>query len=272
MSYCYFHGIIPVSAGRRVQTVRGNGSVVWHTVYDSMFYTESREVVDGVFRTFSPASESLLPDNSLLIANGKFAFPFLFDGSDDTSSFMIDSMHFNLFVLDTAQENYDSFLPVDDVPSITLLGNVIGSMVQMGDGAKAVDVRVNVYISGKMMDCIIRCVLFLLAYRLLICFRCRFPPSPRWAKLNMPIAGSVIMIFGRPYSITSGNNSNLLIVTVEDIVYNPGSMHILAESKSDASASPRRLQVRKKLKPTSTSGSNFCMTYIRSFLYLFCSF
>ena len=161
MSYCYFHGIVPVSAGRRVQTVRGNGSVVWHTVYDSMFYTESREVVDGAFRTFSPASESLLPDDSLLIAYGKFAFPFPIAESKDTSCFMIDSLHYNLFVLDPTQENYDSFLPVDDVPSVILLGSVVGSTVQMGDGAKAVDVRVSVYIQAKTMDCIIRCVLCL---------------------------------------------------------------------------------------------------------------
>ena len=64
----------------------------------------------------------------------------------------------------------------------------------------------------------------------------------------MPIAGSVISVFGRPHSTTYVDGASVLIVSVEDIVYNAGSAHILAESRSEASSSPRRLQVRKRQK------------------------
>lgn len=75
----------------------------------------------------------------------------------------------------------------------------------------------------------------------------------------MPVAGSVIAIFGRPHSLISVNGSSVLIVTVEDIVYNPGSTQILADARSDAPLSPRRLQVRKKIK---TSDDFNCMFFI----------
>ena len=41
MSYCYFHGILPVTDGRRVQSIRSNGASIWHALYDTMFETES---------------------------------------------------------------------------------------------------------------------------------------------------------------------------------------------------------------------------------------
>ena len=157
MSYAYFHGVIPVSDGRRVQTIRGNGSVVWHTVYDSMFLTESRDEVDGLFRAFSPASESILITNSLLFVHGKFALPCGLDGVKP-SDFLIESIHHNVFAVDPTQDGYDSFLPVDNVPSVSLLGNVVGGVIHMGDNAKAVDIRVGSYIHGRNIDCIYRCV------------------------------------------------------------------------------------------------------------------
>ena len=70
--------------------------------------------------------------------------------------------------------------------------------------------------------------------------------TPRWAKLNVPVAGTVIAIVGRPHSMTGSNGSGFLIVTVEDIVYNPGTTHVLADSKEDTGGLQRRLQVRKR--------------------------
>lgn len=160
MSFCYLHGVIPVSDIQRVQTVRSNGSVVWHAVYETMFTTESREEIDGSFRTFSPASDSNFPDNSLLIVHGKFALPFLpAIPQHPRSCFLIESIHHSSFTMDTSKEDCDSFLPSDNVPSLSLLGNVVGRIVEMGDGAKGVDVRVGIYIHGKSVDCLFRFVL-----------------------------------------------------------------------------------------------------------------
>lgn len=155
MSFCYLHGIAPVSEGRRVQTVRGNGSVVWHVVYDTMFYMESGDDLEGVLRAFSPASESTLPSDTLIIAHAKFAFPFGQD-SNNPNDFVLESIHHNAFIADPTDESYDSFLPTDNVPSLTLLGNVVGSVVHLPDGSKAVDVRVSNYIQLKNVDCIYR--------------------------------------------------------------------------------------------------------------------
>ena len=87
-------------------------------------------------------------------------------------------------------------------------------------------------------------------YRVVVHFliRCRFPAGPRWSKINLPIAGSVISIFGRPHSVIGVNGTSMLIITVEDIVYNPGAAHIVDSTRSDSSvsASPRRLQVRRR--------------------------
>ena len=38
----------------------------------------------------------------------------------------------------------------------------------------------------------------------------------------------------------------MLLVTVEDIVYNPGAAHMVDSSASDNSGSPRRLQVKRR--------------------------
>ena len=65
----------------------------------------------------------------------------------------------------------------------------------------------------------------------------------------MPIAGSVIAVIGRPFSMSGLNGTGMMIVTVEDIVYNPGTAHILADSSAatGSTSSPgRRLQVRKR--------------------------
>ena len=84
----------------------------------------------------------------------------------------------------------------------------------------------------------------------------------------MPIAGSVISVFGRPYSLTPSNGSSILVVTVEDIVYNPGSMLILADAKPDSSVSPRRLQVRKRLKTSNGSGSVSILCFVLFFVFI----
>ena len=65
--------------------------------------------------------------------------------------------------------------------------------------------------------------------------------------MNIPIAGTVICIIGHPHSTTGTDGSGMLILTVDDIVYNPGTAHILADSKEDTSnSSPRRFQARKR--------------------------
>lgn len=62
----------------------------------------------------------------------------------------------------------------------------------------------------------------------------------------MPVAGSAISIFGRPHSMTNSDGTGILILTVEDIVYNPGTAHVLVDSRADTNSSPRRLQVKKR--------------------------
>ena len=76
--------------------------------------------------------------------------------------------------------------------------------------------------------------------------RCRFPPTARWAKINVPIAGTVVGISGRPFSTSQSNGSGMLILTVEDIVYNPGTVHILADPKDETGGASRRLHVKRK--------------------------
>ena len=148
MSFCYFHGIVPVCDGRRVQTVRANGSSVWHTIYDSMLLTETGSDVSGTVRAFAPASMSNLPSDSLIIVHGKFMFPI----ASDTAEFGIDTLNFDAFIADPSVDNYDSFLPVNKVSTLTLLGNVVGSMIQMNDGSKGVDVKVSSYMRGKTVE------------------------------------------------------------------------------------------------------------------------
>ena len=155
MTYCYFHGIVPVCDGRRLQTIRANGSSVWHAVYDSMFLTQSGSDLLGSVRAFAPASMSNLPSNSLINIHGKFMFPV----SKDSPEFAIDTLSFDVFVADPSEENYDGFLPSDKVPNVLLLGNVVGAVVQMGDGGKGVDVKVNNFIQNKTVECIYRYVI-----------------------------------------------------------------------------------------------------------------
>ena len=160
MSYCYIHGIAPVSEGRRVQSTRANGQVVWHAVYDTVFQTETDTMIDGIFRTFAPASESNLPSDTLILVHGKFSMPSN-PNKDQPSEFIIESISHKPFVANPEEEGFDSFLPIDTVPVLSLLGNVIGSVVQMGDGARAIDVRVSSYIQNKTVDSIYR---YLCAY------------------------------------------------------------------------------------------------------------
>ena len=152
MSYCYFHGIVPVSEGRRVQTVRANGTTVWHAIYDSMFVTESAEAdINGVFRTFAPASESNIPSDKLVLVHGKLAIPSLAN-KDSPIEFVIESINHHVFNTNPEDEDFDSFLPENTIPVLCMLGNVTGPVVDMGDGSRAVDVRVSSYVQNKVIE------------------------------------------------------------------------------------------------------------------------
>ena len=120
MSFCYFYGIVPVSEGRRVQTTRSNGGSVWHTVYDSTICTETKGEMDGVIRTYAPASESVLGSDSLVITCAKFAVPVNSSATHPTE-FIVDSLHCYAFNADPSKNDYDSFLPANSVPTLSLL-------------------------------------------------------------------------------------------------------------------------------------------------------
>ena len=91
-------------------------------------------------------------------------------------------------------------------------------------------------------------IILLLAYSLL--YRLRFPATARWAKVNIPIAGTIVAILGHPHSLAHADKSGTLVVTVDDIIYNPGTAHYLAETKEESSSTSRRLQVRKRKRAT----------------------
>ena len=84
----------------------------------------------------------------------------------------------------------------------------------------------------------------------------------------MPIAGSVISIFGRPHSLASVDSSNILVITVGDIIYNPGSTQVLVDGKSDVLASPRRLQVKNRSKPTDDFECEFLFFFFFSLSFV----
>ena len=83
----------------------------------------------------------------------------------------------------------------------------------------------------------------------------------------MPIAGSVVAVIGHPYAMTGLNGSGILIVTVNDIVYNPGTAHIHADSQPDAAISPQKLQVRKRKRAASVENPG---TLISSYIFTAC--
>ena len=200
----------------------------------------------------------------LYLVHGKFTMP-PNANRDLKSEFIIESINHHIFDTNPANEDYDAFLPKDNVPILCMLGNVIGSVVQMDDGSKAFDLRVSNYIQGKTVDCVYRyafSLYFLYTSLLMFSRRCRFPCTARWAKINVPIAGVVIAIVGRPHSMSGTNGTGMLIVTVEDIVYNPGSTHIVADSKEESSASPRRLQVRKRKRVAEESKGMLHMSIV----------
>ena len=158
MSFAYFHGIISVGDGHKVQTTRANGTVVWHAVYNAGFALEISDCeLDGSFRAFAPASASTIPPNTLVLVHGKFAFP---PKNDKTapSEFILESINHSPFVMDVENDQSDAFLPTDTVPTLNVLGSVVGSAIQMEDGAKAIDVKVSSYIQNKTVECIFRCV------------------------------------------------------------------------------------------------------------------
>ena len=155
MSFCYFHGIVPVSEGHRVQTVRSNGGTVWHTIYDTTIPTETDGDVDGIIRVYVPSNEPPLSSDSLVIINGKFAMPLNPDTTKRTE-FIMESINYYVFKADPSQPDYDSFLPSNNVPSLNLIGNVVGSVVHMGDNGKAVDVKVSNYVQNRTIESIYR--------------------------------------------------------------------------------------------------------------------
>lgn len=153
MSFSYIHCILPVSDGRRVRTVRSNGTSVWHALYDTTIYTETKTAISGTFRIFAPASMSNLSSNSLVIVHGKIAFPV---GSDDCDKFIIDGLRMEPFVADPDEDGYDSFLPTESIPFIHILGQVSGTVIHLGDGGRAVDIKVGVYIQNQTVNCMFR--------------------------------------------------------------------------------------------------------------------
>ena len=155
MSFCYFHGIVPLCNGKRVQVSRPNNSIVWHAVYDTMVVTEENKDLQGSFRAFSPASASTLPSNTLITVSGKFCMPPKVDSSSSLE-FIIEPLNYVPFAMDPTVEDSDSFLPSDTVPTLVFLGTVFGSIIHLSDGAKAVDVRVGNYMQSRTIDSIYR--------------------------------------------------------------------------------------------------------------------
>ena len=155
MSYCYFYGIVPVSDGRRVQSIRANGGTTWHMIYDTMFVTESGSDVDGNLRAFAPASSSILQSSSLTIVQGKFTIPPV-GKEGKMPEFTIEAIGHQPFLADPTKDDFDSFLPEDTLPFFSVLGTVVGSVVQMDDSGRAVDIRVSSYVQNKTVDCMIR--------------------------------------------------------------------------------------------------------------------
>lgn len=82
--------------------------------------------------------------------------------------------------------------------------------------------------------------------------RCRFTASPRWARLSLPVTGSAVCIMGRAHSTVGVRGTGILIISVDEITYNPGISHSLAENvDKDSVASPspsRKLKVKKKTR------------------------
>lgn len=154
MSFCYFHGIMPVSDGRKVQTVRGNGSIAWHVVYDTICVLDTGSDIEGGLRAYCPPSASIIPSDTLVMVHGKFA-TMPSPERKEPMQFMVDSIKCVPFSADPKVEGFDSFLPEDSNPVISLLGTVVGSLVHLDDG-KAVDVKVSTYIQNKNVDSIYR--------------------------------------------------------------------------------------------------------------------
>ena len=151
MSYCYLHGIVPISEGRRVQSTRSNGGTVWHTVYDSTIRTETESEVDGVVRIYAPSSEPVLPSDSLVLIDCKFAMPPNSD-KDQPSEFIMDSINCRPFVANPDHENYDAFLPKTTIPCLNMVGTVSGGVVHLGDNGKAIDIRVSSFIHNRIVE------------------------------------------------------------------------------------------------------------------------
>ena len=134
---------------------RPNNSVVWNAVYDTMLVTEEGNDLQGSFRTFSPASASTLPSDTLIIVSGKFYMP-LNHESIIPPEFILEPLNFDNFSMDPTVEESDSFLPSKTTPTLMFLGTVFGAIIHMSDGGKAVDIRVNNYIQSKVMESIYR--------------------------------------------------------------------------------------------------------------------
>lgn len=169
MSYCYFHGIMPVCDGQKVQTVRGNGTVAWHVLYDSIFYLETGIDLEGKLRSYSPPSSSILPNDKLIMVHGKFA---VFSNHENGTplSFIVDTIRSVPFDADPVIAGFDSFLPEDNVPYLSLLGVVVGSLVQMAEDGKAIDVKVSSFVQNKSIESTYRSVFIRFRMRLeLIC-------------------------------------------------------------------------------------------------------
>ena len=66
--------------------------------------------------------------------------------------YMIEAINIAKFKVDPAVDNYDSFLPDDATPCISLLGVVVGSLIHMGDDGKGVDVKVSSFVHNKNVD------------------------------------------------------------------------------------------------------------------------
>ena len=87
---------------------------------------------------YAPTTTSLVGDN---VASGEFA---------------IETMNSSVFVADPSVEGYDEFLPLDKVRTSHLLGSMIGAVVHMYDGGKAIDVQVSNYMQGRTLECVYR--------------------------------------------------------------------------------------------------------------------
>ncbi|KAJ6466371.1 hypothetical protein C8R45DRAFT_839115, partial [Mycena sanguinolenta] len=230
-------GIFSLRDGRKVSTPRAGASAVYHNHYITAIQCMNGRRIQGQLRVYSPHTDPILPNDTVILAFAKALFP---PGRDA----ILDVFRVSVFPGNPASETYEDSMPDLPVPVVHALGHVSGPHHTLDDGhsSRAFPVTIGDYVHNSSQTCQIEAVYD--------------GSTKRWTSTVLPHVNSCVQISGVCRELSP---TGVLRINLDHIVLNVAPRTSQDSGGADDSPSKRRkytafaADTSAALAPASTS-------------------